>query len=108
MNYGGIEAGYTAYENAKFVVIPVPYDLTSTYQSGSRRGPGAILDASYAGAALTTIVWRRDADPWWRPVSAMLVLPDMLDAETFRRLRVWMRYGQAPREDASSDDVAPP
>jgi agmatinase len=46
MNYGGIEAGYTAYENAKFVIIPVPYDLTSTYQSGSRRGPGAILDAS--------------------------------------------------------------
>ena len=46
MNYGGIEAGTTAYENAKFVVIPVPYDLTSTYQSGSRRGPGAILDAS--------------------------------------------------------------
>ena len=46
MNYGGIEAGTTAYENATFVVIPVPYDLTSTYQSGSRRGPGAILDAS--------------------------------------------------------------
>jgi agmatinase len=46
MNYGGIEASYTAYEKAKFVVIPVPYDLTSTYQSGSRRGPGAILEAS--------------------------------------------------------------
>ena len=46
MNYGGIETEYTAYEMAKFVVIPVPYDLTSTYQSGSRRGPGAILDAS--------------------------------------------------------------
>lgn len=46
MNYGGLEAEYTAYEPAKFVIIPVPYDLTSTYQSGSRRGPGAILDAS--------------------------------------------------------------
>jgi agmatinase len=46
MNYGGIETAYTAYEPAKFVVIPVPYDLTSTYQAGSRRGPGAILDAS--------------------------------------------------------------
>ncbi|MDP1993485.1 MAG: agmatinase [Syntrophales bacterium] len=46
MHYGGIETEYTAYERAKFVVIPVPYDLTSTYQSGSRRGPGAILDAS--------------------------------------------------------------
>ncbi len=46
MNYGGIDNAYTAYEQAKFVVVPVPYDLTSTYQSGSRRGPGAILDAS--------------------------------------------------------------
>ena len=46
MNYGGIETGYATYDKAKFVVVPVPYDLTSTYQSGSRRGPGAILDAS--------------------------------------------------------------
>jgi agmatinase len=46
MNYGGIDAELTAYEQAAFVVLPVPYDLTSTYHSGSRRGPGAILDAS--------------------------------------------------------------
>jgi agmatinase len=46
MNYGGIETGYATYDKAKFIVVPVPYDLTSTYQSGSRRGPGAILDAS--------------------------------------------------------------
>jgi agmatinase len=46
MNYGGIDNTYTAYERARFVVVPVPYDLTSTYQSGARRGPGAILEAS--------------------------------------------------------------
>lgn len=46
MNYGGIDTEYTAYDGAAFIVIPVPYDLTSTYHSGSRRGPGAILDAS--------------------------------------------------------------
>jgi agmatinase len=45
MNYGGSEAHYSL-TDATFVVVPVPYDLTSTYQSGSRRGPGAILDAS--------------------------------------------------------------
>ncbi len=27
-------------------MVPVPYDLTSTYQAGARRGPSAILDAS--------------------------------------------------------------
>ena len=46
MNFGGIEARYAAFESAAFVVAPVPYDLTTTYQGGSRRGPQAILDAS--------------------------------------------------------------
>lgn len=46
MNFGGIDPAYPTFEEAAFVVIPIPYDLTSTYQSGSRRGPHAILDAS--------------------------------------------------------------
>lgn len=46
MNFGGLEPDYTGLERSAFVVIPVPYDLTSTYQSGSRRGPLAILEAS--------------------------------------------------------------
>ena len=45
MNFGGIYPACSL-RNAKFVVVPVPYDLTSTYQSGSRRGPAAILEAS--------------------------------------------------------------
>lgn len=46
MNFGGLDDPSTVYEKARFVVIPVPYDLTSTYQSGSRRGPMAIIEAS--------------------------------------------------------------
>jgi agmatinase len=46
MNFGGIEPEYAGFEKALFVVLPVPYDLTSTYRSGSRLGPAAILDAS--------------------------------------------------------------
>ncbi len=46
MNFGGIGPEYSSLETAAFVVVPVPYDLTSTYQSGSRKGPRAILDAS--------------------------------------------------------------
>ena len=45
MNYCGTDYR-SSLADATFVVVPVPYDLTSTYQSGSRRGPGAILDAS--------------------------------------------------------------
>jgi agmatinase len=46
MNFGGLDLAYPTFEEAAFIVIPVPYDLTSTYQSGSRRGPSAILEAS--------------------------------------------------------------
>jgi agmatinase len=46
MNFGGIEDAFASYAKAVFVVVPVPYDLTSTYQPGSRKGPAAILDAS--------------------------------------------------------------
>jgi agmatinase len=46
MNFGGIDPEYSALEKAAFVVVPVPYDLTTTYQGGARKGPSAILDAS--------------------------------------------------------------
>lgn len=46
MNFGGIEEKYEALETAAFVVVPVPYDLTTTYQGGTRKGPAAILEAS--------------------------------------------------------------
>lgn len=34
------------YKSAKVVVIPIPYDSTVTYKSGSREGPRAIIEAS--------------------------------------------------------------
>lgn len=46
MDFGGRDAAHSSFAEAAFVVVPVPYDLTSTYQSGARRGPPAILDAS--------------------------------------------------------------
>jgi len=46
LNFGGLGPDYSELAKASFVVVPVPYDLTSTYQSGSRRGPAAILEAS--------------------------------------------------------------
>ncbi len=34
------------YKKAKVVAIPVPYDSTTTYRSGTREGPHAIIEAS--------------------------------------------------------------
>jgi agmatinase len=58
MNFGGIEPEYTDFDRAKFVVLPVPYDLTSTYRSGSRLGPAAILDASAHMELYDEELWR--------------------------------------------------
>jgi agmatinase len=45
MNFGGICPAHSM-RDALFVIVPVGYDLTSTYQPGSRRGPVAIIEAS--------------------------------------------------------------
>ncbi|MBE0640314.1 MAG: agmatinase [Bacteroidales bacterium] len=45
-NYGGLDAGYTGLEQARVVVLPVPYDETSTWGKGADKGPPAILEAS--------------------------------------------------------------
>lgn len=44
--YAGIPEEYSRLETAKIVLIPVPYDGTSTWQKGADKGPEAFLDAS--------------------------------------------------------------
>jgi hypothetical protein len=53
---------------------------------------GRVHRDSYVGARLSTLVWR----PYgrWRS-RAILLLPDMLPADDFRRLRVLLRYGRS-------------
>ena len=45
-NYAGIPDQFTKPDNAKIVIIPVPYDGTSTWQKGADKGPEAFLEAS--------------------------------------------------------------
>lgn len=45
-NYAGIPDNYAKLENANIVLIPVPYDGTSTWQKGADKGPEAFLNAS--------------------------------------------------------------
>lgn len=45
-NYAGIEDEYAGEANAAIVLIPVPYDGTSTWQKGADKGPDAFLEAS--------------------------------------------------------------
>jgi agmatinase len=44
--FARLEPPYTNLEQAKIVILPIPYDGTSEWRSGSRHGPQAIIDAS--------------------------------------------------------------
>ncbi len=45
-DFGAIPAEYAGEEAARIVVLPVPYDETSTWMKGADRGPQAIIAAS--------------------------------------------------------------
>ena len=45
-NFCGLPEEFSSWRTSRAVIIPVPYDLTSTYVAGSRRGPDAIISAS--------------------------------------------------------------
>lgn len=45
MNFGGDEVVY-GYDESEIIIVPVPYDKTSTWIKGADKGPDAILEAS--------------------------------------------------------------
>jgi agmatinase len=46
VSFGGIPDKYSSWKSSSFVVIPFPIDLTTTYVTGARNGPRAIIEAS--------------------------------------------------------------
>jgi agmatinase len=45
-NFGGLSDKFSNYKHAKIVVLPIPFDKTSTWIRGADRGPKAIIEAS--------------------------------------------------------------
>jgi len=45
-SFGGLPPEYSRADTAKIVIVPVPYDGTSTYMKGADKGPEAIIRAS--------------------------------------------------------------
>jgi agmatinase len=45
-NYGNLPEEYSSLEKSKVVIIPAPYDETSTWIKGADKGPDAIIEAS--------------------------------------------------------------
>jgi agmatinase len=47
-NFGAIPYELSEYETSRIVILPVPYDATTTFRPGTRDGPRAIINASKA------------------------------------------------------------
>src|SRR3972149_5331963 len=45
-NFGGLAEEFIGYEKARAVVLPVPFDLTTSWMSGASQGPRALIEAS--------------------------------------------------------------
>lgn len=45
-NFGGLPPESSSYENSRAVIFPIPLERTTTYMTGTRNGPAAILAAS--------------------------------------------------------------
>lgn len=45
-NFLGLPGEYSGYEGSRVVILPVPFERTTTYRKGTRQGPEAIISAS--------------------------------------------------------------
>jgi agmatinase len=45
-NFGGLSRRHSNYKNSAIVILPVPFDKTTTWIKGSSKGPQAIMNAS--------------------------------------------------------------
>ncbi len=45
-NFGDIEREFSAFEKSRVIILPIPYEATTTYKKGTRGGPKAIITAS--------------------------------------------------------------
>lgn len=44
--FGGLPEEYSNLEHSQIVILPVPFDQTTTYQKGADKGPAALIEAS--------------------------------------------------------------
>lgn len=95
-NYGGLDEADTCYESARYVVLPIPYDRSSTWQQGADQGPAAILEAS-ANMELYDI--ETDSEPYLHGIhtAAPIVFdgpPDQLYEQVLKQARGYVADGK--------------
>lgn len=94
----GLDSGAADLAAAAAVILPVPYDLTSTWKKGADAGPEAILAAS---AALERYDIETDSEPWRLGIVTLEPLvhtggPGQLAIRVARRIEDQLTAGRLP------------
>ncbi len=91
-------------ENAFQVIIPVPWEVTVSYRSGTAKGPSAILEASSQ-----VDLFIRDIPDAWKLGIAMLPISDTLFEENkkFRKMAFqYIKWIESNATDSPSKEMA--
>ncbi len=97
-NFLGLDPSDSDLDTATAVILPVPYDATSTWKKGADRGPGAILRASTA-VELYDIPTR--SEPWRQGIATLPPIhcgtgPEELAAQVEAAVDQHMQSGRLP------------
>jgi agmatinase len=97
-NFLGLDPSDSDLDTATAVILPVPYDATSTWKKGADRGPGAILRASTA-VELYDIPTR--SEPWRQGIATLPPIhcgtgPEKLAAQVEAAVDQHMQSGRLP------------
>lgn len=84
-------------QEAGVVLVPVPFDATTSYRPGAARGPGAILEASYQ----IDLHDRQVGDPWRAGIALAETSPEIAGRAADAR-----RLVEALRESPDADRLS--
>ena len=99
MKFGGIPDGFSLYESSSIVIVPVPFDATSTWGKGADKGPEAMLHASenmeLYDIDTDTEVWKRGIFTAG-PLAAGEADPERMTGVVQSEVRRFLRDGKFP------------
>ncbi len=78
-------------------------DVVMSLRDGTRL-PCTVLESSLVTPMLTVLNLRPHGS---RAARNVVILPDSLDAESFRALRVWLKWGERPADGGAARDGDP-
>jgi agmatinase len=81
LNYFGLPEEYSSQENSRAVIVPVPYEATSSYRKGTKFGPKAVLEASQQVELFDDELWVEPYKIGIQSASEILIEPVTSETE---------------------------